>query len=195
MKTLVFDTETTGLHNPYIVQLAARLFVDRSPVSTLNVIVKPVDSEGNTVIIPDAVSAIHGITTDMAERCGIEIKSALVTFLDMLLVADRVVAHNMRFDRTVLFGEMHRNFMLEEVASITGVFSAMPVICTMATSTPICRLPKKSGYGFKWPKLTEAHEFFLGTSFDGAHDALNDVNACARVLAALEDAGHKLVEV
>lgn len=147
------------------------------------------------MVIPDIVAAIHGITTDTAERCGIEAKAAIVMFLEMLLISDRVVAHNMRFDRDVLFEELQRNFTLGEVSAVTGIFSALPIVCTMHTATPICKVPKKTGFGVKWPKLTEAHEFFLGTSFDGAHDALNDVNACARVLFAMEDAGHKLVEV
>lgn len=194
MRTLVFDTETTGLHKPYIVQLAAVLFDGRKSISQMSVIVKPMDSNGDTVVIPEQVAAIHGVTNEVAARCGIEIKAALHMFIEMLLITDRVVAHNLRFDRDVLFGEMHRNFKIGETTAVTSIFGALPTVCTMITTTTICKIQKKTG-GLKWPKLTEAHEFFLGTSFDGAHDALNDVNACARVLWVLEDADHVLVEV
>jgi len=34
---------------------------------------------------------------------------------------------------------------------------------------------------FKWPKLIESYQFLFNESFDGAHDALADVRACARV--------------
>ena len=195
MKTLIFDTETTGLHNPYIVQLAAVLFNDREPVSQMSVIVKPADEEGNVVCIPDEVEAIHGISNKLTDCCGIEMRNALMLFLELFLVSDRIVAHNLRFDRDVLFREMHRNFKLEEVTCMTSVFGALPAICTMSTAMPICKIPKKNGYGFKRPKLAEAHKFFLDTDFDGAHNALNDVNACARILWAMEDVGARLVEV
>jgi len=34
--------------------------------------------------------------------------------------------------------------------------------CPMKLSTDICKLPKKSGYGFKWPSVEEAHRHFFG---------------------------------
>jgi len=34
--------------------------------------------------------------------------------------------------------------------------------CPMKLSTDICRLPKKSGGGYKWPTVEEAHRHFFG---------------------------------
>lgn len=34
--------------------------------------------------------------------------------------------------------------------------------CPMKLSTDICKLPKKDGYGYKWPKVEEAHKHFFG---------------------------------
>lgn len=59
---LFFDTETTGLKSPHIVQLAALLTEeDGRECARLNVIIQP---EGWT--IPDEAAAVHGITTDIA---------------------------------------------------------------------------------------------------------------------------------
>ena len=38
----------------------------------------------------------------------------------------------------------------------------------------------------KNPKLQEAHQILCGTAFDGAHNALNDVQATYRVFQALQ---------
>ena len=34
--------------------------------------------------------------------------------------------------------------------------------CPMKLSTDICKIPSPKGYGFKWPKVEEAHLFFFG---------------------------------
>ena len=39
---------------------------------------------------------------------------------------------------------------------------------------------------FKPPNLQEAHQFFLSVPFEGAHSALADAEACARVYFALQ---------
>lgn len=187
MRTLVFDTETTGLHNSFIVQLAAVLYDGRRAVSQMSTIILPIDKDGDIVKIPDAVAAIHGITNDIALNVGILCSTALCAFVGMMMRADRIVAHNLRFDLARIKDELSRNNMDD------GRLDKIPRVCTMASSTSICRIPSNRG-GYKWPKLIEAHKHFLGKEFDGAHNALNDVCACARVLWALEDGGHRLVE-
>ena len=47
----------------------------------------------------------------------------------------------------------------------------------MLNTTKLCKIPGK--YGYKWPTLSELHMFLFGNGFEGAHDALNDVLACA----------------
>jgi inhibitor of KinA sporulation pathway (predicted exonuclease) len=34
---------------------------------------------------------------------------------------------------------------------------------------------------FKFPKLSELHQWLFGEDFEGAHDALNDVKATSRI--------------
>jgi DNA polymerase-3 subunit epsilon len=187
VRTLVFDTETTGLHNSYIVQLAAILYDGRRAVSQMSAIIMPIDNDGDVVKIPDAVALIHGITTDIAVNVGILCSTAMCAFLALTMRADRIVAHNIRFDFARIKDELGRNGMSD------AMLNRPPRVCTMASSTSVCKIPSSRG-GYKWPKLIEAHRHFLGEEFDGAHDALVDVQACARVLWALEDAGHRLVE-
>lgn len=181
MKRFYFDTETTGFpakagtpldQCPFIVQLAAILVDDEEgEVASINVIIKP---EGWT--IPDDVAAIHGISTEKAEAFGIPAKVAMAAFSQICRQADEIIAHNISFDLKLVAYEIER-------AKAPNVLEGKAKFCTMAATTDICKLPGK--YGFKWPKLIEAHHHFFGEGFDGEHDALADVRACARIHQAL----------
>lgn len=176
MNTLIFDCETSGKadfrsppeakHQPRIVQLAA-ILIDAAgeELAQLNVIIRP---DGFT--IPEEAAAIHGITTEKALACGISEIAATHVFDQMLAIAKVAVAHNLDFDR----------HMLSRGSAIRATELRVRGFCTMRAMTPVCKLPGNYG-DFKWPKLQEAHKHAFGTEFDGAHDALADVRACARV--------------
>ena len=51
-------------------------------------------------------------------------------------------------------------------------------------SEKFCKIPGK--YGYKWPTLSELHLKLFDFDFEGAHDALLDVKACAKCLFELE---------
>lgn len=179
MKRFYFDTETTGFPQregtpleqcPFIVQIAAILIDDeQGEVACLSTIIKP-----DGWIIPDDVAAIHGITTEKAEAFGIPAKVAMATFSQLCRQADEVIAHNIGFDLKLVAYEIDR-------VKAPNVISDKPQFCTMAATTDICKLPGKYPGKFKWPKLIEAHMHFFNEGFDGAHDALADVRACARI--------------
>jgi DNA polymerase III subunit epsilon len=169
---------------PFVVQLAAVLFEDTRPVAHLSVITVPED-RGNIVSIPADVVAIHGISDDLVASVGVPYKVAVGMFNNLLRRADRQVAHNIQFDDLM----MHATYM--RIAADQDVLNAVPKFCTMKTATPVCGLRNARG-GPKWPKLIEAHKHFLGEGFEGEHDAMNDVMACARVMFALEDQGYAL---
>lgn len=57
----------------------------------------------------------------------------------------------------------------------------------MESSTNFCAIP--SNWGLKWPTLTELHTKLFKEGFDGAHDALDDVKACARSFFELTKMG------
>lgn len=175
---LVFDTETTGKANfnappehesqPRLVQLGAQLldegFVVRAEV---NLIVKP---DGFT--IPTEAANVHGITTEIATKYGYPEPIVLGQFACLCQYATVLVAHNIQFDGIV---KVHP---LEIDLPITKR-------CTMHEMTEVCKLPGRMG-SYKWPSLAEAYSKATnGGTFEGAHDAMADVRACARVLRYL----------
>lgn len=182
---LFFDLETTGKaemrmppthpRQPHIVQLAALLCDDDGTErASMNVIIlqgKP---------IPPEASAIHGITTEIAERCGMRLKAAVGLFEDMLSRSDTLIAHNLDFDHLVMMAELNRLTPRGEFEACMDIMEYIETFCTMHATTEICCIPGNYGY-FKWPKLIEAYRHLFGEDFDGAHDAMADVRACKRI--------------
>jgi DNA polymerase-3 subunit epsilon len=179
---LIFDTETTGLKNykapkthpsqPRMVQLGAILMEDNGEVrGEVNLIIKP---DGWTV--PAEAAAVHGITTEIAEKYGIPVVIALNIFNRFSVMADTLVAHNFDYDDTVMQSEFARIGKDPEYLKKNS-------FCTMQAATNVVKIP--SSRGFKYPKLQETHKFLFGTEFEGAHDAMADVRACGRVYLEL----------
>lgn len=187
---LVFDTETTGLPDfkarsadpgqPHLVQLAMVMhYDDGTEQSVLNQIIKP---DGWTISAENA--AIHGITHERAMDEGIAEVEAVGTFIMQQGRADLRVAHNEQFDRRILRIAMTRGlFARDFIEAIEG----RPSYCTCNAAKPILSLPptdKMLAAGFtkpKPPKLEECMRHFFSEELPGAHDALIDVRACARI--------------
>ncbi|MGB5134457.1 MAG: hypothetical protein WBN89_04710 [Prochlorococcaceae cyanobacterium] len=53
--------------------------------------------------------------------------------------------------------------------------------------TALCQLPGR--YGYKWPRLNELHRHLFGRGMGAAHNALVDVQACARCFFELQRRG------
>ena len=186
---LFFDTETTGLYSdrvpldhpsqPHIVQIAMMLTDDAgSPISTLSMVVNP------ECPIPPGATAVHGISDDLARGVGISEKTAAGLFRHMSSRAKLIVAHNAKFDIGVMLSACAREGMRHR--------GDLPAFCTMEAASPIVNLPpteRMLAAGFdkpKPPKLEECIAHFFGETLDGAHDALVDVQACARVFFHLK---------
>lgn len=191
---LFFDTETTTFPNPKIsatalgqariVQLAWLLTDDKlEELGCFSGLVRIPEN----VKISEGASKAHGITEEKCKKYGVGIEHALGLFLEQWKCCNAVVAHNIPFDidmlkieHEILFGPLN--------------YSPPAAYCTMRSMTPICRLPHASGRRFgseyKWPKLQEAYKYCFGNEFGGAHDALADVRATAKVFKWLVDNKH-----
>jgi DNA polymerase III subunit epsilon len=185
---LFFDTETSGLPRshqapvsdlanwPRIVQIAW-LLTDRQGTThqAVEAIIRP---EGFS--IPADAARVHGITTARAIAEGQPLPQVLNQFLAALRQADTLIAHNLAFDEKVLGAELLR----------CGLPNPLPIQrrhCTMEASTALCQLPGR--YGYKWPRLDELHRHLFGRGMDAAHNALVDVEACARCFFQLRQRG------
>jgi len=174
---LFFDTETTGIENPRIVQIAWAVTDEHgNELRTQSFIVRPDGFE-----IPASATRIHGITTEVARRSGIEIASALAAFTKDVVDAAILIAHNVRFDEGVVSGEFLRAGRNETP------LAGKTLYCTMQSSTDFCKIKGRRGH--KWPSLEELHVLLFGATFESAHSALADVRACAKCFFELKRRG------
>jgi len=186
MVLLFLDTETTGLPRsaqndiekwPRVVQLAWALYDTDGNRETLNsVIIYPTD-----FTIPMDSARIHGITTDRAKKEGTSLHKVLSQFNADVEKATTVIAHNLAFDLPIITTEFLR-------CGLETNLTKKQQFCTMKTPQIIswCKLPAKSGRGYKWPTLNELHLQLFETEFAGSHNAGADVEACARCYFELQ---------
>lgn len=182
MRICVWDTETTGFatkggditQQPYIVQFAAIEWelIDGvyTEIARHDILIKPRTS------IPFAASQVHGIyDRDVEHRDYID------TYLDEIIQVlnrnDIVAGHNIEYDEQIL------SFELERTGRI-GDYAPQKTICTMRSSTEYCKLQGR-GFSYKPPKLAELHKHLFDEWFEGAHNAMVDVEATMRSLIEL----------
>ncbi|HNV96986.1 MAG TPA: 3'-5' exonuclease [bacterium] len=185
---LFFDTETTGLpinwnapisdfsNWPRVVQIAWAHYNEKGKeVKSKTYIIKP-----ENFFIPIESARVHGITTEMANESGIELKAALNEFTRALKDSQYLIAHNISFDEKVVGAEFLRKNMKNNIQFIKK-------ICTMESSVDFCKIPGKDKY--KFPKLDELYFKLFNAHFSNAHNALVDVRACARCFFELQKLG------
>ncbi len=186
---LFFDTETTGFPHkskpldhpdqPHVIQLAAILAEENGDVrSSFSFLIDP--GVANGVRIPSGAAAVHGIDEERLWRFGLPPEFPLAMFAEFYARAELVVGHNIDFDIEMMGIYFARQTNIKALD--------VPRLCTMKSSTDICRIPSPRG-GNKWPKLGEAYQHFFNEPFVGAHDAMNDVRACMRIYFHLKSIG------
>ncbi len=157
-KYIIFDVETTGLPKnryshpknydnwPYIVQISW-IIVNDNKKTEKSFIIKP-----DKYTIPEDSIKIHKITNEIANKQGVLIKSVLEDFNKDCKEVNFILAHNMEFDKNVVLASFYRNNIN------TKNLKEKKTLCTMKSTTKLCKLPGK--YGYKYPRLEELY-FFL----------------------------------
>ena len=192
MNTFTFDTETTGIpiklndqdtdykltdyyNEARMIQIAWCVTdVKDTIVKKENHFIKPKDKDGKLIKIMN--SHIHGITDDICEIKGIDIKDILPKLLQDLKGIRLIIGHNVIFDLNILKSELCRikdETLVNDCQKIISELNRIENFDTMRMASIIYKF-------YKWPKLTELHKFLIGSEFDGAHDAMNDVIAAQR---------------
>jgi len=192
---LVFDTETSGFvqHGlPYdhpqqchLVELGAILAEDDGTErACLSMIVKP---DGWT--IPPDAAAIHGITQEMALRCGVEVAFVVCAFANLLDNATLALAYNMPFDKDVMSLELLRLGEQRPVEWPTdiGFEDILDSVTPVVDMPPTRRMLASGRTGPKKPKLGEAYRHFFGEELESAHSALADARAALKVWLRVRD--------
>lgn len=189
MKIVFFDTETTGLPRDYnapssnldnwprLVQLAWIVSDYQGNVlSSENHIIIP-----NGFEIPSISAAIHGITTEIAKSKGENLIDVIDKFLNVLQNATAIAGHNISFDQHIVEAEILR-------CGRPNILKRIPAYCTMKLSANYCNI-LNSNKEVKWPTLQELFFKLYGKKFEGAHNAMDDVDATYKCFFTLAKLG------
>ncbi len=187
MKYAVVDTETSGLFDfskpadaegqPRLAQFAAITLDDSlEQVDCREMLVKP----DGWKMHPDA-AAVNGLSDAQLAHDGVPVEQVLEYYTKLIDDGYVIVAFNAQFDTKMMRGELRR-------AEMDDRFEQTKNICTMRASTEVCKVPKKNGKGFKFPKLAEACAFFK-IEQEAKHSALGDARACVQILRKLKELG------
>lgn len=173
---IFFDTETTGVPRNYkapttdtdnwprLVQLGWILMDDKgNKLAQHDYIIRPDGFE-----IPADAASVHGITTKKALEEGRDLAEVIDEFMADFDKATFIVGHNISFDQNIVGAELVRLHRPD-------VMTSKRTYCTMQAGTNFCKIPGK--YGYKWPKLMELYVKLFGHDFEGAHNAMSDIDA------------------
>ncbi|MGL4618720.1 MAG: exonuclease domain-containing protein [Chroococcidiopsis sp.] len=155
----ILDTETTGLDEAEIVEIA---IIDHQGETLLNTLVKP------TIPIPAQASAIHGISDEMVKNAPSF--PEVFTLLHSALEGKQVLIYNADFDIGVL-GYCRKLHKLEPPLGLTR-----RTMCIMQWYSQWCGDWSSYHESYRWQKL------------DGGHRALGDCEAArSRIQGMAED--------
>ena len=195
MRILFFDTETNGLpkkfrappHDvanwPIILSIAWQLWDTTEWVllDQQEKLIKPDES----VVWDSSAEAIHKISRLKASTEGLPGVEVFPMFQTILRDCDVIVAHNISFDKSVLFAEMLRI----DPRSRLDWWPRLEY-CTCQNTTAVCKLPNarpRPDDPYKLPKLLELYTYLFGVSPDTStlHTASGDVECLTRCFREL----------
>lgn len=178
-KILIIDIETTGFLN------AGGEIIEIGVVS--------LDLEdGSREILIDELCRHQDLKLEdvqnswIAENSDIDPKAVInARDLDCLLPSIQEVINDFPLGATAYNNTFDFGFM--EAAGFTF---PKKLACPMKLSTNICKIPKKRGYGYKWPKVQEAYDFFFGkTDYIEKHRGADDAKHEAKIVYELYKRG------
>jgi DNA polymerase III epsilon subunit-like protein len=132
--------------------------------------------------------SIHKISLTQAVSDGHNISDVFPLFDIALARSDKIVAHNLSFDKSVIIAAMHRSNR-KNIWIHTG-----SEICSMMSTIDIVRIPRSKPVKedrYKWPKLSELHNFLFNCEYNGGdlHNSLVDTQCLAKCFMELLNRG------
>jgi len=228
-RIMVFDVETTGLlpkkdpvtkampllaDFPHILQLSFVIYNTQFKTieRTFDKYIRVADS----VEISPKIVELTGITRELCNSpCqSITIEEALTEFYQEYYKCDRIVAHNIDFDRAMIKTEMARwgPQIIDHCPYYSCIFddtfnkiNNINTFCTMRVGKKICNIviqpenkidPKTGLFTIvpksfvKYPRLSELHQQLFGSVPEGLHNSLVDTMVCLKCFLKLQGTWH-----
>lgn len=186
MADFIFDTETSGLpvrsgytfpcyknleayDSARIVSISWIVSQNHKPIAQAYYIVKPVG-----FVIGEESIQIHGISNEKALAEGLDIVRIFKELRAALEMCHNIVAHNVKFDVSVLKSELYRCIVSTGDVDCKAMFEVLDklnTICTMNKGKEIMGTRK-------YPKLAELYKYIYNQDIQNAHNAQYDTYYC-----------------
>lgn len=175
---LFLDCESTGLipkdyqwrtdyaRFPRIVSLAWRIITDKGPVDQSYII-----NQGGRNI-PEGAIRVHGITDEICSESPYFIQEVLIKLSNYLILADKIIGHNLYFDSALIKANALREF--GEASQIIK-----KIVDGLDKYKRIDIMRKSATFNKGYITLAKLHQKLFNESFK-AHDAMEDVKALER---------------
>jgi len=172
MRYFFFDTETTGLPKnwkapvtdtdnwPRCVEVAVAFSDGKGDLDAHSWYASLIKPDGYE--IPEGATRIHGISTELAAKEGSDASEIFNIMHEQIAKSEFVVGHNILFDMNIVNAEFVR--------------LGLPIL----EKSMMCTMKSGRSYGNKWPNLAELHTYLFGAQFEGAHRAINDLQATVK---------------
>lgn len=192
VKQVFFDTETTGLpinrdkpakreanNWPDLVSISWIVYEGGKKMKQETHIIKPDGWKSS----PKAIE-VHGITEHIAMRDGLPLREVVMKFLADVADANTVIAHNMEFDKNVIFNACYWRLALNPLP-----YWLADEFCSLNMAVGEMKIPSKwtgtkGRYaGYKPPTLDELYfDTFKRVAPSNAHNADRDVSVLASIV-------------
>jgi DNA polymerase-3 subunit epsilon len=140
------------------------------------------------ITIPEDSIKIHGITNEISQKNGINIKLILNEFFCHLMDIDLLVGHNVSFDINMIKVELLRLIYQSKSISENEVnvykynldflTNYKNIFCTLQESIDLCDIKAIDKFGKKYtkfPKLLELHQKLFDSKPNNLHNSFNDI--------------------
>lgn len=191
VRSLIFDTETTGLPRdknmpanllegnwPDLVSLSWKVYERGVCITTHSFIIEPI---GWT--IPLEATRIHGISQEVAMSTGLPLGNVMKLFCKDIARCTTIIAHNLSFDKQVIL-----NALRWRLREKTVEWSPLADVCTGILSTNELKLQfngRTTYASYKMPSLKELYSAtFAKSDPPGAHNSLRDVEVLEEIVRA-----------
>ena len=124
---------------------------------------------------------VNGLTDEFLMEHGEPVELLLSHYADLIDTGHVIAAFNVSYDAKVLRGALRR-------AGMDDRFEQTKTMCLMRACTPICKVPRASGRGYKWPTLAEACAHFNIWNPD-KHSAIGDALVAMQIFLKLDALG------
>ena len=168
---IVFDTETNGFNDCSVLSISAvklKIDLENKEIEKIGKFDRYYFRKQNEEINKEAIK-INGLTDEeiTKKRNGEKYSKYFLEdkdFIDFCRGIKHFVAHNISFDSKFMPFELENQF------------------CTKETNIEICKLPSGFNGKYKWPRLSEAAEFYkIEMDEEKWHGSEYDTQICAEI--------------